>query len=128
MRLHRPARLLTGWIAGLALLFAALAPTLAQAFAPRADASWVEICTAQGPARVDVDADTGPAHDGAKKAHTFEHCPYCSTQAHGPALPPAPLGVPSLGGAEALPRAFLAAPRTLHAWVSAQPRAPPSAS
>lgn len=126
MRLHRCARLLTGWIAGLALLFAALAPTLAQAFGAHAAANWVEVCTAQGPARVSV--DTGADAGGAAPAHPFEHCAFCSFQANGPALPPAAPTLPLPDGTERLVPAFPAAPRTPTAWVSAQPRAPPSLS
>ncbi|WP_128000758.1 DUF2946 family protein [Piscinibacter defluvii] len=126
MRLHRCARLLTGWIAGLALLFAALAPTLAQAFGGHAAATWVEVCTAQGPARVSV--DPGADADGAAPAHPFEHCTFCSFQANGPALPPAAPTLALLGGTERLVPACLAAPRTPPAWVSAQPRAPPPLS
>lgn len=113
-------------MAGLVLLFAALAPTLAQAFAPRADASWNDICRAQGAAR--ASAESGPSDDAGHAAHPFEHCPFCHLQAHGPALPPAPPSLPVLDGTEPLPRAFLAAPRSVHAWVSAQPRAPPALS
>lgn len=126
MRLHRPARLLTGWIAGLALLFAALAPALSPAFGAQRGASWVEVCTAQGSAW--VKAETGGDQGDAQKAHTFEHCASCFLQAHGPALPPAALTAPLVQGADVLAPAFLAAPRTLHAWVGAQPRAPPALS
>lgn len=123
MHRRRPARLLTGWIAGLALLLAALAPSLSQALGATPGAAWTEICTAQGPAR--VPAGAGGSHEGPAGAHPFEHCPFCSFQAHGPALPPAPLDQPSQGGVEPRPLALLAAPHTLHAWAVVQPRGPP---
>lgn len=123
MRRARPARLVTGWIAGLALLLAALAPTLSLAFGHPPGTAWMEICTAQGPARVPV--GDGGSHPDPTGAHPFEHCPFCSFQAHGPALPPAPTGPLQVDGVERQPRAFLAAPHTLHAWASAQPRGPP---
>lgn len=126
MRLSRPARIVTGWLASLALLFAALAPTLALAAGARPASDWVEVCTAQGSAW--VQADTGGGHDGANPSHPFEHCPFCAFQAHGLGLPPALPALPLLDGAHYVAAAFLAAPRTLPAWVRAQPRAPPSIS
>ncbi len=59
-------------------------------------------------------------------AHPFEHCPFCSLHANAVAIPVAPLApVPASALPHPLPAAFLAAPRTLYAWLSAQSRAPP---
>ena len=101
-----------------------LAPSLSQALASANGTNWIEICTTQGARWIAAD------EDGSKRApasaHALDDCPYCSI--HAPAL-----GLPPANGsalqperlAYDFPLAFLAAPRTLHAWVSAQPRAPP---
>ncbi|WP_196887490.1 DUF2946 domain-containing protein [Rubrivivax gelatinosus] len=115
------------WIAALVILMASLAPSVSQALGFARSAAAVEICTAHG--SVWVDADTGGETGGpASAGHLFEHCPFCSLHAPALGLPPAPLALPGVPpGAEPVPRAFLAAARTPHAWVTAQPRAPPQA-
>lgn len=108
----------------LAILLASLAPTLSHALASGSGSNWIEVCTIQGSKWVAADEDG--SERAPASAHTFDHCPYCSL--HAPTL-----GLPPVAGlillpphrAHELPTAFLAAPRTLHAWVSAQPRAPP---
>lgn len=112
------------------MLALAVLPTVGKALAFwGADATrWAEVCTPQGVRLVAVQADaaTGvaPGHPGA--AVHLEHCALCLL-AVAPALPPAAQqpGVPQLLGADLAPQAFLHAPRTLHAWRSAQPRGPP---
>jgi hypothetical protein len=117
----------TSWTAVLAVLLASLAPTLSLALGAANSATWVEICTTQGSKWVATGED-GSGHAPAS-IHPLEHCPYCSL--HTPTL-----GLPPLTGVQplpvrlshAVPVAFLAAPRTLHAWLSAQPRGPPRLS
>lgn len=116
---------LTGWIAAFAVLLSALVPTLGQAVAA-AGSPWVEVCTAQGAKWVqagDDGSEPGPASE-----HVFDHCPFCPLHAPMSGLPPAGLAQLPVLQASDVPTAFLAAPRTLHAWVSAQPRAPPQFS
>jgi len=123
MQFRRITRLVASWIAVLAVLMAALAPAASHAVGSQGAASWVEVCTAQGSRWVQNDAG-GDSIPGAE--HALEHCPYCSIHPNAVGIPPAPLqDLPAAGLAHAVPQAFLAAPRTLHAWVSAQPRAPP---
>lgn len=123
MRKHRAHRRLASWIAALAVLVAALAPALSHAMG----SGWVEVCTVQGSKWVQVD-DGGDAGQTAP-AHAFEHCPYCSLHVPALAVPPVSRQLPLvLAPTDEFPLAFLAAPRTLHAWVSAQPRAPPFSS
>lgn len=117
------------WLAALATLVAALAPGLSQAMGRQgspASSMWVEVCRAGGSAWVAV-SDLAPGQTPAKaQVHLFDHCPYCAL--HIDALPPGPalpaLPLPTVTG-QAEPTAFLRAPRTLHAWAHAQPRAPP---
>lgn len=138
MSSSRPQRHAAVWIALLAVLLAALAPSVSQAlgFARGAGPSWVEVCSAEGAKWVPADAGAGASADdasaddgtshGPAAAHWMEHCPWCSLHQPALAVPPAPAALPLVNGlTEALPRAFLQAPRTLHAWASAQPRAPP---
>lgn len=112
----------------LAVLVASLAPVVSHALGKSGTASWVEVCTAQGSQWVQGDAP--PAGDPAPGAgHLLDHCPYCSLHPNAVGIPPALLqALPPVAAGHAVPLAFLAAPRTLHAWVSAQPRAPPLSS
>lgn len=126
MPLRRVTRLVASWIAVLAVLMAAIAPAVSHAVGSPGAASWVEVCTAQGSKWVQNDAGGDSIPDAE---HALEHCPYCSIHPNAVGIPPAPLqDLPAAGLAHAVPQAFLAAPRTLHAWVSAQPRAPPHLS
>ena len=103
---------------------ASLAPALSHALASATGANWIEICTTQGAKWIQA------GEDGSERApasgHALEHCPYCSLHAPALGLPPATDLAPlPLGLCHEVPLAFLSAPRTLHAWVSALPRAPP---
>jgi hypothetical protein len=115
-----------------AWLLAALLPLAAQAMrvTGAGGADWVEICSAQG-ARW-VNADTGAAPAAAEDGETrqagmaWPHCPLCSAHAPVVALPPAAAqALPLLSLQHTVPRLFLVARRGLHAWQSAQARAPP---
>jgi hypothetical protein len=124
MRAARAYSRLISTIAALAILLAALAPALSHALASAAGTSWVEICTAQGSKWIQA-GDDG-SERAPTSAHVLDHCPYCSLHAPGLGLPPAEFRAHlPLRLGDAVPLAFLSAPRTLHAWVSAQPRAPP---
>ena len=127
MRAFRAHRQLTTWIAALAILLASLAPSLSHALASATGTDWIEICTTQGARWVDAGEDG--SERAPASAHVLDHCPYCSIHAPALGLPPASDSAyqPSRLAHE-VPLAFLAAPRTLHAWVSAQPRAPPQFS
>jgi len=120
---HRPGRLLTSWIAILAMLMVALAPAISQALGAAGQRAGIEVCSSSGPRW--VESDPGPAEPAPHLV--FEHCPYCSL--HVDSMLPLPAAAPSalaLRLRDALPLAFLAAPHRLYAWVSAQPRGPPA--
>lgn len=118
-------RHITAWIAIVAMLALALMPTLSRAMA-FADGSgrWAEVCTPQGMKLV-ATADRGD--EVPQATLQLDHCGFCSLATDGAApLPPA---VPVLAlpvTRAAVPALFLHAPRTLHAWAHAQPRAPPA--
>ena len=124
------------WLAIVAMLALALLPTVSHALAAaRGQSPWAEICTPQGTRVVSIaDADSGviagrdDGRSGSAGIH-LEHCPFCASSAATLGMPPAHTGAAVLaaGGIEPPPR-FLQAAHTLHAWRSAQPRAPPSFS
>lgn len=124
MRAVRAHRRLTSWIAALAILLASLAPALSHALASATGSNWIEICTTQGSRWIQAGQDG--SERAPSSAHVLEHCPYCSLQAPTLGLPPVTHRVHlPVQLSHVVPLAFLGAPRTLHAWVSAQPRAPP---
>lgn len=121
---------LIAWIACFAILLSALAPAISHAVQPDVPAGWAEICSVTG-AKLARLVDPGEAStDGSQpqssQAHTYKNCPYCALHSDELAPPPAPLGLLPLAElGQAVPTLFLQAPRTLFAWASAQPRAPP---
>lgn len=106
------------------LVMASLVPSLsrAAAFVQGDTAPWSVVCAAPA-----TGAD--PAAAPAEARHLLEHCPLCVLQADGLGLPPdlQPRAEPIVLG-HVVPKLFLRAPRPLHAWSSAQPRAPPPRS
>jgi Protein of unknown function (DUF2946) len=127
MGLSLARRRLSTWIAIFAVLLAALVPAVSHALGPAQGAAWFEVCSAQGSRWVQDGADDSNGAPSGLLA--LEHCPACASHAPALGLPPAPfagVAAPDLG--DALPQAFLEARRTLHAWASAQPRAPPPLS
>ncbi|MEQ1684931.1 MAG: DUF2946 domain-containing protein [Burkholderiaceae bacterium] len=128
MRFDRASRVLTSWIAVLAILMAALAPSLSHALGAKNGASLIEVCTSLGAKWVQPDGSSTEQTPASGNVHPFEHCPCCSLHADAIATPAAPVVLPLMTPPALLPAAFLAAPRTLYAWVTAQPRAPPQIS
>jgi hypothetical protein len=109
------------WVMLITLVMAALLPSLsrAAAFVQGDLAPWSVVCAAP-------DASADPAAAPADAQHLLEHCPLCLLQAGGMGLPPeVQQGLLPVALGHAVPRLFLRAPRPLHSWSSAQPRAPP---
>ena len=106
------------------LVMAALVPSLSRAAAlVQGDtAPWSVVCAAPA---AGVDLVAAPV----EARHLLEHCPLCMLQADGLGLPPhvRPLVAPAAPG-RSVPWLFLRAPRPLHAWSSAQARAPPGSA
>jgi hypothetical protein len=68
------------WIACLAILFSALAPSISAArAAANASAPWAEVCSAK------TGVDNGGRQHPGMPGHANGHCPFCSL--HAPALP-----------------------------------------
>ncbi|WP_085316148.1 DUF2946 domain-containing protein [Derxia lacustris] len=126
MKFPAALRRLASWLALLAVLMAALAPTISQALAARdAAPQLVRVCSVDGDKwrPFAIERKQPASHHGA---HAFEHCPFCSLHADAAPLPAQPVALPLPLASDEAPAAFLDAPRTLHAWASAQPRAPPA--
>ena len=125
MRTLRAHRRFAIWLAAIAVLFGAIAPSISHALGSSRVAAWMEVCSVQGATLRQVDS-TDKRESLPTGKHLLEHCPYCSI--HLPTL-----GVPAsvwnaplrMDLRDGFPIAFFATARTLHAWVSAQPRAPP---
>ncbi|MBA5635479.1 DUF2946 domain-containing protein [Duganella sp. LX20W] len=130
----RTTRLFAAWIACLAILFAAFAPSISHARAAARGAAWMEICSTAGAKLVDMDAGQGPDMQqpatgaGVDTSH-LDHCPFCFTHGGAPlALPGAQLTLPTFTAQDSHPFLFYHAPRPLPIWTAAHPRAPPSAT
>ena len=113
------------WIALMAILFGALAPTVSHALTANGVAATLELCTVNGYKLVKLSgADSDKTPDAAK--HGMEHCAFCTVHGGSHGLPAAPSTVVALdAGRDTYPALFYKAPRALHAWSSANPRAPP---
>jgi hypothetical protein len=120
-------RRLWAWLAIAALLFGSLAPAFAHAYGADG-AGLTEICTVDGVRYIDAAGRILPP-DGSVHLERMRHCAFCS--AHHPWVGLLPGIDPSPGvfsdAATPSPRRFLAGPRPLFPWVSANPRAPPVA-
>ncbi len=124
-RLRRPI----AWLAIWSLLAGLLLPSLAHALADERSVVWTEVCTAQGMKRVPMaDEATAPeAGAGMSLNGAMDHCPWCLlSPAAAVAPPPAERALPLLALGQPVPPRFLSAPRTPHAWCTAQPRGPPA--
>jgi hypothetical protein len=114
------------WIAMLAILFSALAPTVSHALAAgNGSAVALEMCTVDGYKVVKAaEPDSGKAP--AKAAHGMEHCAFCAAHGGSFALTGSPSVILVMDiGRDIYPPLFYAAPHSLHAWSAANPRAPP---
>jgi hypothetical protein len=129
MPFDRASRALTSWIAVLAILMAMLAPPISHAMGGKNGPSRIEVCSSAGAKWLQPDGSSTDQAPASGDVQPFERCPYCSLYANAIATQAgAVLLSPATSHSELLPTAFLAAPRTLYAWVSAQPRAPPQFS
>lgn len=128
MKMRRLTRHAATWIAFVALLFAALAPSMFSAMAAASGQAWTEICSVGGSRFVHTGGDQSATLDPATPlAMQHEHCPLCATHGNACVLPPhSGLTVALLARAQTHPPLFFQAPHPLPAWIAAQPRAPPA--
>ncbi|CDG83149.1 putative uncharacterized protein [Janthinobacterium agaricidamnosum NBRC 102515 = DSM 9628] len=120
--------MLHAWIACLAILFSALAPSISHALAAAASGGrgpvLAEICSADGVQYASL-SDSG--HPGPDTAMDMQHCPYCATHAGSFALlPPSLARFSAIGGHDVYPVLFYDPPQPLFSWTAARPRGPPA--
>ena len=122
---------LTAWIACLAILLSALAPSISHALSTGSRSSgWLEICSVNKTSKfVKIADDLNPAAPHDKNLHTT-HCPFCSTHTGSMDLPPTAIRVlPAAIVTQILvPPLYYQSSRPLFVWAGAQSRAPPTAS
>ncbi len=129
LRLHRR---FSAWLAMLALVLGALAPTVTQAMMASGDrADWVEVCSVSGMVWVKVGAeDRGdlPPASGTPTGDAPQHCAWCTLQAGVAGLPEAQVGFPLPVCRSDFTPGFYLAPMAASAWMPVHSRGPPSAS
>ena len=129
MSFLRLQRRFAAWLAIVALLLGALAPTIAQARTTGGErAGWLEICTTTGMAWVKADSgEVAQQRDGGQPtdAGVSPHCPWCTL--HGASgLPPAAATTLVPGRLAEGPPSFYRVPLVDTVWLTARSRAPPS--
>ena len=130
MKFDRITRRFTAWLACLAILMTVIAPGISQAiaYAGGSGSVWAEICSNDGAKLVRFD---GRQKQGkSEQQHSaFNHCPYCSVQAHSPVIPDLTgFSVPRCSANFACPRFYFQSFSPAFFWVTSQPRAPPPLS
>jgi hypothetical protein len=128
MSFLRLRRRFAAWLALVAMLLGALAPTIAQARMGGSDrADWLEICTTTG--MVWVQADTGELAqkiDGQPAgSDASPHCPWCTLHGGASGMPPVEAVAMLPAPLAEQPSAFYRAPLTDTVWATARSRAPP---
>lgn len=128
MLFSRVHRRFTTWLALLAMVMGALAPTVAQAMVASSDrAQWVEVCSVSGMVWVQTDAgEPASGHDGqAPTRDAAQQCAWCSLHGGAAGLPPVTAKAEPLPRQTDLPPAFLRAVTLSGTWAPPQARAPP---
>jgi len=111
------------WIAILAMLMGAFAPTLSQVLQARDAQRWLEVCRSLAPRSLAAENPSGS--DLPQQDHAKGHCPYCNLHVLALGLPPSAwhLFMPGLRfAAPAQPDAVAALPSL---WHVAHARGPP---
>ncbi len=129
MGLGKTTQRFAAWIACLAILLAAFAPSVSHAWtlAQSANAAQMEICSVMGVAheKAPDGADPASASKSAPTSH-LEHCPFCAGHGVMPAMAPsAGFGLPVPEMSSGFPFLYYQAPHRLFVWSSAHSRAPP---
>ena len=133
MLMNTLTRRCAAWAACLAILMAALAPSISHALSVSRGAgiAWMEVCSTSGPRLVEagVSQDESAAPLSSDSMMESAHCPFCSTHAASFGLPPAAMtSFPITGSARVMPLLFYQAPGPQFIWAGALSRGPPSVS
>jgi len=122
-------RRLIHWIAILAVLMSALAPTISQAIALNESGKGfvMQICSASGAKITQVIGDNSSV-PADQSATTDSHCPYCVVQGAYvlPSVATFNFAVPQT--VSLYPSLFYQSPKPLFVWGSSPARAPPALS
>lgn len=129
LRLHRR---FTAWLAMLALVLGALAPTVTQAMVADGERDgWLQICSVSGMVWVKADAaqpDDPQPGSGAPQGQASQQCAWCTLHGGAAGLPAADLPPVLPAQLTELPPAFFFEPTAAAVWAPAQSRAPPLAA
>ncbi|MBV7538666.1 DUF2946 domain-containing protein [Duganella sp. sic0402] len=115
------------WIAMLAILFSALAPTVSHALAAGSSAdNTLMLCTVNGYKLIQLPGDGNGDSKAPADAKSMQHCAFCTIHGGADALPAAPAVALLLSaGRDIYPSLFYHAPGAQPIWSAAQQRAPP---
>lgn len=132
MRSRFTTHLHVRWMTIFVVWFACLAPTVSHAMRDLGLPTLGAICTSGASVSANINGGNTPIgnpSDGSVPGHAADglaHCPFCFLPGHDSVLPSQPLTLSMPDGLRVeVPRLFLQATHTLHAWTRAQPRAPP---
>ena len=122
VRIHRR---FTTWLAMLALVMSALAPTVSQAVVMSSDrGDWLEVCTTTGV--MWVKADTAEAEDGTLPMVGHDQgCDACTHSVTGAPPMLTAIAVPALWLSSEQPQVRASSAHPAVPWASVQSRAPP---
>ncbi|MGP1683359.1 MAG: DUF2946 domain-containing protein [Giesbergeria sp.] len=129
MSAARMHRILIAWSAMLAIMFGALAPTLAHALTSGSELGvGMDVCGSTGMFLMNAEA-TPSDEDGSADLQTRQqHCLWCSSHASNVAVPVQAIATtPLLRCAQEMPPAFYRVGFTSAVWRKALSRAPPLA-
>lgn len=128
-RVHAYRQRLFAWIAIIAILGAALLPSVVHSADGGPDPMLHDLCLGGATQAERAALDVGPGQDGRDSryaAHILDHCPFCCGH---PLLAVLPAQTPSIplvtDGGPIVPRLFLVAPQRPFAWSPSLPRSPP---
>lgn len=132
MSFLRLQRRFAAWLALVAVLLGALAPTVTQAMVRDGERDgWLQICSVSGMVWIKADAavsdDQQPASD-APLSKAGQHCAWCTLHGGAAGLPADDLPAALPARLTELPPAFFYAPHAASTWLPAQSRAPPLAA
>jgi hypothetical protein len=128
MKMPRPMRRFAAWAACLAVLLAALAPSISYAVATaRGGVAWNEICTASkaGQVKTPYGRASSQLASPISGSHLV-HCPFCLIHGGPDGLPPSAFAAPAaLLSGYAAPSVAPPSSRPVSPWTLALSRAPP---
>jgi hypothetical protein len=127
MLFTRSTHQLTAWLAMFAMLWSAIAPTLAQAaVASSGSPAWVEVCSTSGVVWVRVDnAADASTTESAPMAKAASGCAWCLLQGSADVPPTHATTALVTQAPGALPGGMFASIVPAAVWSAAQSRAPP---